>query len=120
MIRILFLILVVLSSVAFAQTEKKEPIKFFEFGTISDKLLKVKFDSFFIKLEEGSNFDGYIVNYGTNDEITKREKQIQKILISTEQQSIRVSIARGGESEKQKTVLWIVPDGGKPPIPERK
>ena len=117
MIRVLFLLLIGLNLVAFAQTqEKKEPVKFFEYGKISDKLLKEKLVEFGKKLEPNSI--GFIINYGTDKEIAQREQQIQRTLDSRcDFDCPRITIVSGGTCQTLKTEVWIVsPDAGNPPV----
>lgn len=75
MLKILFLILFVMSSIAFAQTqEKKEAYRFFGFEKISDDLLKEKFEQFYSEVKKDAVSQGFIINYGSAKEIAKREK----------------------------------------------
>lgn len=62
--RILFLILILFSSIAFAQTQEKlQAIKFYEFGKISESKLKQKLDDFNEKVKEQKAM-GYIIIAG--------------------------------------------------------
>jgi len=110
MFRILFLIFVMLSTVALAQTpEKNEATKFFEYGKITDNVLKNKLDEFGAKLF--SNLQGYIVNYGTDREIAQREKQIQRNYFRCDLDCPKVTIIRGGNDGKPRTIIWLAPPG---------
>ena len=120
MFRVLFLLLIVMSSVAFAQVqEKKEPIKFFEYEQISDKLLREKFIEYKKMFQPEPAAQGYIINYGTDKEIERREKQIVKQMseVFRGYDPPRISFVRGGNSEKPKTVIWFVPPGAELPKP---
>lgn len=111
------LILVLMSSIAFAQTEKsQEASKFFEFEKISNSLLKGKFGEFYKKLKNDDTSQGYIINYGTNKEIAKRTAKIRNLINFRDSQP-RFTFVQGGTSSKLKTIFWIVPSGAMPPTP---
>ena len=122
--RILFLILIVMSSVAFAQTEENtEPqetpkaIKFDEFEKASNGYVKMKMDAFFVELSNNPAAQGYIINYGTDREIAKREKQIRNSITFRRYDVSRITLVRGGNREVIKTDLWLVPPGAESPTP---
>lgn len=118
MIRILFLLLVVMSSIAFAQTEKKpEAIKFAEFAAATNDFVKKKIEAFYIELENKPNSQGYIINYGTDKQIALREQQIRQSITFLKYDSPRVTIVRGGFWKNIKTEFWIVPPGAENPMP---
>ena len=113
MIRVLILILVVMSSVAFAQIqEKPKAIKFAEFGTATNSFVKEKMDEFlmFISIYPKAQF--IAINYGTERQIILRESQLQKVINwRCDYNCPRFTIIRGGKikSAKLETELWIVP-----------
>jgi len=120
MIRVLFLLLVVMSSVVFGQTEKKpESIKFAEFGTATNNFVKKKIEAFYVELANKPNSQGYIINYGTDKQIALREQQIRQSITFLKYDAPRVTIVRGGASDtgKIKTVFWVVPEGAENPKP---
>ena len=118
MLKTLFLILFVLSSIAFAQTqENKEAYKFFEFEKISDSLLKEKFTEFFNEVKKDDVSQGYIINYGTAKEIAKRENKIRNLIDFRDGDPPRLTFVQGGNSNKPKTIFWIVPESAEPPKP---
>ena len=127
MLKVLFLILAVMSSAVFAQTAKErespagktpEAYKFFEAGKIGNSLLKEKFQSFYAELKKNHAAIGYIINYGTDKEISRREKQIRSAINSREDYDApRLILINGGNSDKPETVFWIVPPGAEPPTP---
>jgi hypothetical protein len=118
MFRVLFLILFAMSSCAFAQTqEKKEAYKFFEYEQIGRKLLEEKIQSFCTEIDK-TGWVGQIINYGTPNEIEKREDQLKAGFSAVFPQSChdtRIIFIRGGEEEKSKTRFWIVPPGENAP-----
>lgn len=116
MLKILFLILFVMSSVVFAQAqEKKEPYKFFEFEKISDSLLKEKFEQFYDELKKETVLQEYIFNYGLEKEIAKRERKFRNLIVFRDHTWSRLTFVQGGNSSKLKTIFWIVPEGAEPP-----
>ena len=121
MFRVLFLLLIVMSSVTFAQAqEKKEPVKFAEFGKAADSLVTTKLVAFDKELKKQQTSQGVIINYGTDKEIALREKQLQKAMSSQRMfHDVRVTFVRGGSSDtgKIKTILWVVPEGAEYPKP---
>ena len=122
MFKILFLLLIFTSSVVFAQTqeEKKEPLKFFEYTKISDKLLVEKTQAFCAEINK-TGWVGWIINTGYTEEINKREKQIRKSQknydCGKEFPEPRISFVRVVKKGVAKTVFWIVPPGENPPTP---
>jgi hypothetical protein len=113
------LILVLMSFVAFAQAqEKKEAYKFFEFEKISDSLLKEKIEQYCNQLSEEGLSQGYVINYGTSKEISKRERKIRNLIVFRNHDQSRLTFVQGGNSNKPKTIFWIVPEGAEPPKPE--
>ncbi len=118
MIRILFLILVVMSSVAFAQIEEKsKAIKFDEFETATGGYVKMKMDAFYIELGNNPASQGCIITYGTNRELAIRGKQLQNAIKFRKFDGSRVTLVRGGFWKTTKTELWIVPPGADVPQP---
>jgi len=124
MFRGLFLILVLLSSFAFAQTEDKttvesppEAIRLEEFGKATNGYVKMLFDSFMVKLQADPNAQGYILNYGTDKQILMREKQIRNAIAFRKFDRSRITIVRGGNIGALKTQFWLVPAGAENPTP---
>lgn len=114
----LLFILTMTISTAFAQTEKsQESQKFFEFGKISKSLLKEKTEDFFTELWKDTKSQGYIINYGTNKEVAKREKEIRDLIAFRNQDASRITFVRSDSKKNFLTELWIVPNGAEPPTP---
>ncbi len=123
MFRVLLLILVVMSSVAFAQSENSSQQNdvpkayiFAELGKANNAEVKKKFDGFYKKIKD-SDSQGYIVNYGVAKEIANREKQLRNSINFRDDDAPRLTFVRGGNIGRLKTVFWIVPPGAKPPTP---
>ena len=124
MLRVLFLILIVMSSVAFAQTqENTEPqktpkaIKFDEFEKATNGNVKMIMDTFYVELSNNPAAQGYIINYGTAKEVAKREKQLRNSIVFRRYDASRITFVRGGSREVIKTDLWLVPPDAEPPTP---
>ena len=95
-------------------------ILFDEFGKLRDGEVKERLDAFFMRLSEDSNFQGYIIFYGSDKEIAAREKQIRKAIDLLKYDSIRVTLVRGGANPNGTgvwTKAWIVPPGVDNPKP---
>ncbi len=121
MMRILFLILVLMSSVAFAQTEDKpKAIKFNEFETATGGYIKMNMDAFYIELANDPAAQGYIFNFGTDKEIAVREKQIVNAISFRKYDSSRVTMVKAGFWKVVKTEFWLVPAGAENPQPASK
>jgi len=124
MFRVLFLTLILVGSVAFAHAEKVEPIPspttplvLDEIGKSSDKDLIARFQVLKDKLLEESDITAYIINYGSESQIKKRKKQIQKALAFHKIDLKRVVSVYGGKFDWLTTKIYIVPQKVEPPTP---
>jgi hypothetical protein len=119
MIRVLFLILIVTSSFAFGQTEEN-PVakKIDEFGVNPDGYVKMVIDSFYVELGNNPTAQGIILNYGTDNEIAHREKQIAKAIMLRRYDGSRITVVRAGFWKELKTEFWVVPSGAEKPKPK--
>lgn len=119
MLKVLFLILILMSSTALAQTKtvQKDVPKayiFTELGKANNAEVKKKFEEFYKKLKD-SVWQGYIINYGTTKEIVNREKQLMNTISFHINHVVRLTVLRSKNIGKLKTVFWIVPVGADPP-----
>lgn len=90
------------------------------FGKLSNNDVKARIDALYIALKNEENAQGYIINYGTDEEVAAREKQIQKAIDFLKYDANHVLIVRGGENPMGKgvwTKAWIVPPGAEFPQP---
>ena len=124
MLKVFFLILIIMSPIAFAQAqENTEPqeflqaIKFDEFEKATNGNVKMRMDAFFVELSNNPAAEGYIINYGTNKEVAKREKQVRNSIAFRRYHTLRITFVRGENREVIKTELWLVPPGAEPPTP---
>lgn len=117
MIKILFLLLFVMGSAAFGQTQdKKEPVKFFQYEQISDKLLTEKIQSLCSEADKIS-WIGWVIYYGKPSEAKRRENQLKKSYSDAFDacHDSRITFVDGGEKGEPRTEFWIVAPGEKPP-----
>lgn len=118
MFKILFLILILGSSIIFAQTEDQTPrdpvpqaVKTDEFGQVTNGELKARFDSFMIDLQKDNNSQGWIINFGSARGVVRREKTIKSYITFRNLDPLRITFVNGGFRQKQETQFWIVPIG---------
>jgi hypothetical protein len=118
MFRVLFLLLIGLSSMAFAQPEETpKAVKFDEFEKATNGYVKMKMDYFYTELNNNPASQGYIINYGTDREIIIREKQIRVSISWRKYDATRTTFVRGGFRDGVKSEFWMVPPGAENPLP---
>jgi hypothetical protein len=118
MIRIIFSLIFLMSSVVFAQTEKTpKAVKFDEFETATNGSVKMKMDAFYVELNNNPASQGYIINYGTQREIAIRRNQISISVAWRKFDGTRITFVDGGFRDGIKSELWIVPPGAENPQP---
>ncbi len=116
--RILLLILILFSAVAFAQTqEQPQARKIDEFGNVTNGDVKMRMQDLQIELANNPASLGYVINYGTSKEIAVRIKQIQNTLDFLRFDRSRIMQVEGGFRGIIKTEFWIVPAGAENPQP---
>jgi len=81
------------------------------------RALLLRMQAFFTEMNNDPTSQAYIVNYGTDREIARREKQIKNAINFFKYDSFRLTLVRGGVGEFR-TIFWIVPAGAEPPKPE--
>ncbi len=117
MFRVLFLILVLMSSITFAQTQDNKPqaSNFDEFGKINNGEIKARIDSFFIELMNNLTAQGYIINYGLDRDIARRKRFLQNYVTMRNFDTSKITFVKGGILKEIKTELWIAPVGAEMP-----
>jgi len=92
---------------------------FDEFGKLSTNEIKARIQNLYVELGNNPNSQGYIINYGTDEEMANREKQIQKAISFLKLDSNRVTVVKGGDNQNGEvwTKAWIVPPGAELPQP---
>ncbi len=94
--------------------------QFTEFTRAVADEVKANLDPFFSELSNNPNATGTIINYGTPREIRIRERDIRSAIRFRNFPAERVTIINGGNrGTGVRTVLFIVPAGATPPIPEQ-
>ncbi len=98
-----------------------EPYEVDEFGPLVNDDVKARIQNFYLtQLNPNPTAQGYIINYGTPQEIARREKQIRDAIAFLKYDRSRVTIVNGGantEGTGVRTKLWVVPAGATPPTP---
>ncbi len=117
---LIFLILVIMSSFAFAQMpEKPEAIIIDEFGRIPNGDIKARLDSFIVGLQNNPTSLGLIVSYGSKKDIAARERMMKSHISLRQLDNLReITFINGGHSNEIKTQFWRVPEGAENPEPE--
>lgn len=90
-----------------------------EFGATPNGDFRARMDAFFIALGDQPNAQGYIINYGTKQELARREKLLRNFITFKKYDMSRVTFVRGGANTAGEkgvwTKLWLVPPGSLPP-----
>ena len=85
---------------------------------IKDDDVKARVDAFYIELNNNPNASGYIINYGTDKEIARREAQIKKAIKFRKYDPSRITMVRGGNTGVGAvSKFWLVPAGAENPAP---
>lgn len=92
-----------------------------KFGKLPNDEVRARLDALFVALGNYPNAQGYIINYGTEAEITARERLIRNHIAMRKFDANRIKFVRGTAEtplgERIWTVIWIVPPGAAPPTP---
>lgn len=88
-----------------------------EFGKATNGNVKMRFDNFMVNLQNDPTAQGYILNYGSAKEISKRDRQIRNAIAFRNFDAQRITVVNGGGEGEVKTQFWIVPAGATPPTP---
>lgn len=96
-----------------------EPVKIDEFGKRSNDEIRGLLDNFFNELNANPNNQGYIILYGTEREMTARERLIVNHINLRNFPRDRVTIVRGGVHPDGTvyTKLYRIPPGADNPAP---
>jgi hypothetical protein len=83
------------------------------FGKLPNDEVKARVDALYIALGNEPNAQAYIKNYGTEQEIAAREKQIRKAIIFLKRDASRIKMISGGENPNGGvwTKIWNVLPG---------
>lgn len=94
---------------------------FDEFGPLSNDDVKARIQNLYVELGNDPGAQGYIINYGTDREVARREKQIRDAITFLNLDASRVTLVNGGANPRGKgvwTKVWIVPSGADNPTPD--
>ncbi len=95
------------------------PLLVDEFGKLANDDIRSRLDSFFAELSNNPTSQGYIINYGTDREMTARERLITNHINFRGFDRSRITLVKGGahDSGGVHTKLWRVPPGADNPTP---
>ena len=95
------------------------PVLVDEFGKLPNDDIRGRLDAFFAELSNNPNNQGYIINYGTDKEITARERLITNHIAFRNFDRSRITLVRGGTSAdgEPRTKLYRIPPGASNPNP---
>jgi hypothetical protein len=90
-----------------------------EFGKLPNDDIRSRLDAFFQVLSNNPDNQGYIINYGTDREITARERLITNHINFRNFDRSRITLVRGGASPdgEPRTKLYRIPPGAENPAP---
>lgn len=117
MFRLLLLLLVLMSSFTFAQTSDTQPqaLKFDDFGDLNNGDVKARLDAYFGELLNNPSTQGLIVNFGSERQISRRERLIKFQIGVRKFDASRITFDNGRFSNEQKTEFWLIPQGAENP-----
>jgi len=97
-------------------SQKPSPMKVVEVGRTSKLALEKTIERFW-KTQTCVSDPLYIINYGSDREIARREKMIANKDYRRCFDRSSVTLVRGGFGNGPKTVIWSIPPGADNPIP---
>ena len=99
-------------------TAAPEAVLVDEFGKLPNDDIRGRLDNFFQELSNNPNNQGYIINYGTDREITARERLITNHITFRNFDRSRITLVRGGDrGNGPETRLYRIPPGAGNPNP---
>jgi hypothetical protein len=94
-----------------------------QFGNLPNDEVRARLDAFFVALGNNPGAQGYIINYGTDREISRREALIRDHIRLRRFDASRITLVRGGANPRGETGvwtrLWLVPPGANNPTPDQ-
>jgi len=85
------------------------PRMFDEFADISDEDVELRLEYYFSEIRDEPKVSGFVVNYGRDSDIAKREKLFKKLMRKYKISSSRITFINGGNESRIRTRLWILP-----------
>jgi hypothetical protein len=117
--RILFLTILFALFLIPCLAQEKEAQKFLEYGEMFYGEASANMDALAANLKNEPNLEAYIVVYsGKNDYLNVSHRYAERLkvyLITRGIEANRIVAIGAGQIEKQKTEIWLVPKGAKPP-----
>lgn len=132
MLRVLVLILVLLGSSALSLIPKStsqipnstspipKPTSVNVFDTVyktGQGKLKRATEKFLAELEKDKEYYGYIINYGTDKEIARREKIVKNSIKFSKFDSAGIKVVKGGKSVEAQSRFYLIPISTESPKP---
>jgi len=92
-----------------------------EFGKLPNGELRSRINAFFLALAKEPNAQGYIINYGMNRDIARREALFRNHISFRKYDASLITFVKGGANPTGQTgyytKLWLVPPGAEAPKP---
>jgi hypothetical protein len=85
-----------------------------EYGAITDEDIWARTDALLVELSNDPNTTAYIVIYGSERQIKKRETLLRDYVRMRQFDASRIVYVIGGKENKIRTRVWIVPPGADP------
>lgn len=89
-----------------------------EFEAAVPDVIKARLDNFYSALASDPNARGVIINYGTDREVARRERDIRSAIAFRQYDINRVTFVRGGSTPGIRTQFYLVPAGAQEPTPQ--
>ena len=102
------------SETAAIQAGKPVNIEVDDIGKEPNDVIKGRLDSFFTQLQNNPSAQGYVINYGSDRDVAKREKLIRDFIVFRSQDPSRFTFIRGAGTEIR-TRLVLNPSGADAP-----
>jgi hypothetical protein len=87
------------------------------FGVLPNDEVRGRLDAFFSQLQNDPTATGYIINYGSDRDVARRETLIRNHITFRNFDASRITFVRG-EGTELRTRLFLVPAGATPPTPD--
>lgn len=96
--------------------ETSKAVKYNEFERITVEDIQARMDGFQSELQEDPSAQAYIINYGSDREVARRERVIRNTISFRRFDTSRITFVYAGFRNIVKTELWFVAAGAESPI----
>lgn len=96
-------------------SKKPAAVKVLEIGKVPNKMFTRTMEGLWKTYDPETPL--YIINYGSDKEIARREKLIVNSPVRLPHHRSRITLVRGGVGKGPNTVIWKVPYGADNPVP---